>query len=216
VSNKKTASVLTLLVSVILIIFLYPRLQHPAALQTLIIHLGWKGIVLDLLILTLQMLFPFIPFALLAGINTLLFGWLPGFLISLTGSVLGSSVGFGLARSLGQEWAKPRLAKLGKWGNLPEAKSFYLIMLARLIPILPAAAVNYAAGISPMKFPTFLLATILGKIPMIAWESWIGHDFWRLVHHPWRFALALVLGAVVFSVAWMGWRILESKEKVNE
>lgn len=209
---RKKASLFTLVLSVILILFLYPKLQHPQDLQNLILQLGWIGIVLDLLVLAVQMLFPLIPFALLAGMNTLLFGWKLGFLLSLIGSLLGSMLGFMLARTLGQEWARPKLSKLGKWATLSEGKNFYLIVLARLIPVLPAAAVNYAAGLSPMKFTSFFGATLLGKIPMIAWESWIGHDFWNILNHPWRFALALLIGALGISCAWYGWKRLDQRD----
>lgn len=213
---KKSASFLTLIFSAALILLLYPKLQNPHALQTVILQLGWKGILLDLFVISIQMLFPIIPFALLAGMNIILFGWALGFALSLTGSLLGSTISFGLARSLGQDWAQPKLAKLGKWAKLSEAKNFYLIILARLIPILPAAAVNYAAGISPMKFTSFFWATLLGKLPMIAWESWVGHDFWKLFHHPWRFTLALLIGAIGIGSAWFGWYFLDQQEKKQE
>lgn len=212
-ARKKLVSYLTLLLSVLIILFLYPRLQNPEIFQTLILQLGWKGILLDLLIVSLLMFFPFIPFSLLAGINILLFGWIGGFLLSLTGSLLGSSLAFWIGRHLGQEWARPHLAKLGKWNKLSDAKNFYLIVLARLIPFLPSAAVNYAAGVSPMKFPLFLGATLLGKLPMIAWESWFGHDFWHLMQHPKRFFLALLSGAVIFGTAWLIWYYIDKKEK---
>lgn len=209
---KKKTSLLTLAFTLILIVFLYPKMQNPHALQALIIQLGWKGILLDLVIISGQMIFPFIPFALLAGMNTLLFGWKLGFALSLIGSLLGSMLSFGLSRTLGQEWARPKLAKLGKWAKLSEGKNFYLIVLARLIPILPAAAVNYAAGLSPMKFTSFFWATLIGKIPMIAWESWVGHDFWNILNHPWRFVFALLIGALIIGCAWYGWKLLDQRE----
>jgi len=212
-TTQKKASLLTLVLSIVLILFLYPKLQHPQALQTFILQLGWKGFLLDLLIISIQRLFPMIPFALLAGMNTLLFGWALGFALSLVGSLLGSALGFGLARTLGQEWARPKLAKLGKWAKLSEGKNFYLIVLARLIPILPAAAVNYAAGISPMKFASFFWASLLGKLPMITWESWVGHDFWELFNHPWRFTLALLIGVIIIGCAWYGWTLLDQRDK---
>lgn len=211
-ARKKLFSYLTLLLSVLIIFFLYPRLQNPEIFQTLILNLGWKGIFLDLLIISLLMFFPFIPFSLLAGINILLFGWLGGFLLSLTGSLLGSSLAFWIGRHLGQEWARPHLEKLGKWNKLSDTKNFYLIVLARLIPFLPSAAVNYAAGVSPMKFPLFLGATLLGKLPMIAWESWFGHDFWHLMQHPKRFFLAILSGAIIFGTAWLIWYYIDKKE----
>jgi uncharacterized membrane protein YdjX (TVP38/TMEM64 family) len=214
-SRKKKASFLTLLIPISIIIFLYPRVQNPEAFQSLILQLGWKGIFLDLLFIATLMFFPIIPFSLIAGINIVIYGWIGGFLISLMGSLIGSAMSFSVGRYLGQEWARPHLAKLGKWGKLSDAKNFYLIVLARLIPVLPSAAVNYAAGVSPMKFTHFLLATLLGKIPMIAWESWFGHDFWHLMQHPRRFVLALISGAAIFSTAWLVWVYIDSKEKAK-
>jgi uncharacterized membrane protein YdjX (TVP38/TMEM64 family) len=212
-TQKKKASFFTLLLCALVIFLLYPKMQHPEAFQIFILQLGWKGILLDLVIISLLMLFPFFPFSLLAGINILLFGWIGGFLLSLTGSLLGSSISFWVARFLGQDWARPHLEKLGKWNKLSDAKNFYLIVLARLIPILPSAAVNYAAGVSPMKFIHFFWATLLGKLPMIAWESWFGHDFWHLMQNPKRFILALLSGALIFGTAWLVWIYIDRKEK---
>lgn len=210
---KKASSILTLIFSLTLIALLYPKLQNPFHLKILIAHLGWKGILFDLLIVSLQMLFPVVPFALLAGLNTILFGWVGGFMISLTGSLLGSTLGFWLARILGQEWAQPKITKLGSLTKLINERSFFLVFMARLIPILPAAAVNYAAGLSTMSTFSFIGATLIGKIPMIAWESWIGHDFWRISHNPKRFIIALGLGILVFGIISLYWHFTIQKEK---
>jgi uncharacterized membrane protein YdjX (TVP38/TMEM64 family) len=197
--NKRYFSCLTLLVSLSLVILLYPKLQNPDDFQAFVTQWGWISIFIDLFIITLLMLFPVVPFVLIAGVNTILYGWISGCLLSLVGSLLGASLGFWLARTLGQAWAQPRMAKLGKWGTLIEGNSFSIVLLSRIIPILPSAAVNYAAGLSLMTYPTFLLASTLGKIPMIVWESWVGHDFWRMSHHSGRLLLSLAVGALLFG-----------------
>lgn len=198
--NKRYFSFLTLLISLSFVILLYPKLQHPVALQAFVKQWGWVSIFIDLLIIILLALFPVVPFILMAGVNTLLYGWIGGILLSLVGSLLGASLGFWLARTLGQTWAQPKVAKLGKWGTLIEGNSFSIVLLSRIIPILPSAAVNYAAGLSLMTYPTFLLASTLGKIPMIIWESWVGHDFWWLSHHSGRrLLLSLAVGALLFG-----------------
>lgn len=221
-SKKKFNSLLTLLFSLALIIILYPRLQDPAALQMFLANLGWKSYLLDLLIVALQMLFPVVPFPLLAGLNSVLFGWFPGFLLSLGGSLLGCSLGFRLARSLGHEWLQEQITKsyvLGKMASISPKKSFFLIILTRLTPICPAAAVNYIAGLSTMKFQTFFIASLLGKLPMIAWESWVGHYFWQISSdpdNPKRFIIALVIGALVFGGIWLVYRLSENKQQETE
>ena len=203
--KKKYFSVLTLLVSIILVILLYPKLQYPGSLKVFLQQWGTLSILADVLIITLLMLFPVVPFVLAAGVNTLLYGWIGGFLLSLCGSLLGAGIGFSLSRILGQEWAQPKVAGLAKWGRLGEGNGFFLVFLSRLVPILPSAAVNYAAGLSQMSFPTFILATFLGKCPMIIWESWLGHDFWQVSHHTYRFLIALGIGCLVFGLILLFW-----------
>ncbi|HZK83440.1 MAG TPA: TVP38/TMEM64 family protein [Desulfosporosinus sp.] len=203
--TKKHFSFMTLIFSLAMVIFLYPKLQHPAALQEFVAQWGILSIFIDLAMVTILALFPVVPFVLMAGINVLLYGWVGGFVLSLSGSLLGASLGFWLARTLGQGWAQPKVQKLGKWGALLRGNSFSVIFLSRLIPVLPAAAVNYAAGLSLMSFPSFLSASLLGKIPMIVWESWVGHDLWRISHHPGRLLLALAIGALIFGSVGLYW-----------
>lgn len=196
---------MTLLISITIVIFLYPKLQHPAVLEAFVAQWGLLSIFIDLVIVMILALFPVIPFILMAGVNALLYGWIGGFMLSLSGSLLGSSLGFWLARTLGQEWAQPKVTKLGKWGTLLRGNSFSVVLLSRLIPVLPAAAINYASGLSPMVFPSFLLATLFGNIPMIAWESWVGHDLWRISHHSHRLLFALAIGTLLFGSVGLYW-----------
>ena len=196
---------MTLLISLSIVIFLYPKLQNPTELQAFVAQWGLLSIIVDLAIIVILALFPVIPFVLIAGINTLLYGWIGGFMLSLAGSLLGASLAFWLARTLGQAWAQPKVKKLGKWGTLLRGNSFSVVFLSRLIPVLPSAAVNYASGLSLMTFSSFFLATLLGKIPMIVWESWVGHDLWRISHHPGRLLLALAIGALLFGSVGLYW-----------
>lgn len=212
--KKKYVSGLTFLASLAFIILLYPQLQHPATLQAFITRWGPVSIFVDLLIIALLMLFPVIPFVLIAGANTILYGWFSGFLLSLSGSLIGASVGFWLSRTLGQTWAQPRIAKLGKWGTLLQGNSFTVVLFSRLIPVLPSAAVNYASGLSLMTFPSFLLATLIGKSPMIVWESWVGHDIWKISHHPGRLIMALIIGIILFGAVGLYWYFLRKNPRV--
>lgn len=203
--TKKSFSFMTLLISLTIVIFLYPKLQHPAELQAFVKQWGLLSIFIDLAIVTALALFPVIPFVLMAGVNVVLYGWTGGFVLSLCGSLLGASLGFWLARTLGQAWAQPKVKKLGKWGALLRGNSFSVVLLSRLIPVLPSAAVNYAAGLSLMTFPSFLFASLLGKIPMIVWESWVGHDLWQISHHSGRLLLALAIGVILFGSVGIYW-----------
>lgn len=199
-STSKIRAFLTLIVSISLMFWLYPKVSEPNKLEELVRGLGTPGFLLDLVILALQMLFPLIPFPLLAGINAIVFGWPLGFLISLSGSMLGSSLGFWLARTLAPEKFRARLAhKLSLRMTLLN-EGFTSVFLARLIPIIPAAAVNYLAGLSSIRFSTFFGASLLGKIPIVAWETALGQNVWQISSHPWRFVLTAFTGLAVLPV----------------
>lgn len=196
-NTSRIRALLSLAVSLSLMLWLYPKVAEPHKLGALVQGLGTTGFLLDLVILALQMLFPLIPFPLLAGINAIVFGWPLGFLISLTGSMLGSSLGFWLARTLAPEKLRIRLAdKLSS--RLPLFnEGFVPVFLARLIPIIPAAAVNYLAGLSNIGFSTFFAASLLGKVPIVAWETALGQNVWQISRYPWRFILTASLGLAV-------------------
>ena len=81
--TKKYFSFITLLISLAIVVFLYPKLQNPAALKAFVSQWGLLSIFIDLVIIMILALFPVIPFVLMAGINTLLYGWVGGFLLSL-------------------------------------------------------------------------------------------------------------------------------------
>lgn len=201
--TKRHTSFIILLISIILSVLLYPIMQNPIALQKVIDQAGLWGIFLNIFILALQTLFPIVPFALLAGINAILFGWIPGILISLAGSMAGASIGFFLARNLGHEWVEKRLVKWPKlydYFQLSKGTAFFTVLSARLIPFLPSAAINYFAGLSKMNFYAFFGASLIGKIPMITWETVVGHDFWHFTSRPWHFLLVLSVGIFLWSI----------------
>ncbi len=195
--TSKIRSLLTLSVSIVLMLWLYPKASQPEGLRELLQTWGTAGVVLDLLILALQMLFPIIPFPLLAGINALAFGWPLGFLFALSGSMLGSSLGFWLARNLAPQRFRTWLPIWFQSQGTTIQEGFIPVLLARLVPLIPAAAVNYLAGLSSMRFATFFWASLLGKIPIIAWETTLGQNVWQISSHPWRFLLTLSAGLAV-------------------
>jgi uncharacterized membrane protein YdjX (TVP38/TMEM64 family) len=48
-----------------------------------------------------------------------------------------------------------------------ERNAFFSVLIARLIPFVPAVFVNVYTAISRMRFGTFMAATFIGKIPVM-------------------------------------------------
>jgi uncharacterized membrane protein YdjX (TVP38/TMEM64 family) len=111
-----------------------------------------------------------IPFLapLLSAVAGILFGTILGTLYTIAIAALSALVPFTLARRLGREWVESKL----KGRRLDEiyqqsggSQGFWFVLLLRAVPMLPWEVQNYAAGLTKVSIPTFVLATMLGIIP---------------------------------------------------
>lgn len=104
----------------------------------------------------------------LSAVGGLVFGAVWGTLATIVIATGSSLVPFFLARRLGQEWIAKRLK--GKKLDQVYQKSagengFAFVLIMRLVPVLPWEIQNYVAGLSRVKIPTFIAATLIGIIP---------------------------------------------------
>jgi uncharacterized membrane protein YdjX (TVP38/TMEM64 family) len=58
-----------------------------------------------------------------------------------------------------------------------ERNAFLAVVVARLLPFVPAPAVNAASAISRMSFGSFIMATLIGKIPVMIVFAIMGSQF---------------------------------------
>ena len=139
---------------------------------------GLWGPVLSLGIMVLQGILAPLPAFVVTFANGLAFGAFAGWLISLAGHVLASSVCFALARRLGRRRVESFVSARGldsayqwleRWG--PHA-----VFLTRLVPGISFDAISYAAGLTSISFKRFAVATALGVIPETLLFSYLGHS----------------------------------------
>ena len=142
--------------------------------------------------------------------NGLAFGALWGWVLSLAGHVLASSICFALARRFGRGPIEGLISRrgleaadgwLGRWG--PHA-----VLLTRLAPGISFDAISYAAGLTSIGFRRFLIATAVGVVPETFLFAYLGHAAHR---HA-----TLVLGiSVALCLAGMGaaFLILRARRK---
>ncbi|GHH84999.1 TVP38/TMEM64 family protein [Streptomyces sulfonofaciens] len=112
----------------------------------------------------------FVPRPLLNLAAGALFGSQLGLAAALAGTVVGAGLAFGLGRMLGQDALRPLLrARLLKAADGQLSRhGFRSMMAVRLFPGVPFWAANYAAAVSRMRWPAFVLATCLGSVPNTA------------------------------------------------
>ena len=138
---------------------------------------AWAPVV-SFLLMSLQAIPMPIPTVAITLTNGLIFGLWWGALLSWSGAMCASVIGFSLARRLGRPFVKRfagegALALVDRWstGNATQA-----VFVARLIPPVSFRAVSLAAGLTPMPLSRFMLATGVGQAPATIAYSAIGNQ----------------------------------------
>ncbi len=106
------------------------------------------------------------PKALLTAAGGALFGLWAGAGLSLAAALVGAVISFGLGRMLGRE-AVDRLigGRLARVDALVADHGLSAVLIVRLVPIVPFIAINYASGLSGVRFRHFVLGSALGMVP---------------------------------------------------
>ena len=107
----------------------------------------------------------------------LLFGLLPGLPYALLGITAGAFGGFLAGRALGRPWVEQRVGTSLKLQALDEAvnaRSFYIVFLARFAIVLPFNVLNYAFGLTRVTAATYIGATALGMLPAVLLYVYLG------------------------------------------
>ncbi|MEC4985677.1 MAG: TVP38/TMEM64 family protein [Oscillatoria sp. PMC 1068.18] len=93
--------------------------------------------------------------------------WVGTFWTSLA-AIIAALIGFAFTRTIGKELITQKLA--GKWEaidtDIRQGGLFYIFAI-RLLPIIPYGLVNFAAGLTSIRFQDYFWGTIFGTIPGI-------------------------------------------------
>ncbi|WP_409178764.1 TVP38/TMEM64 family protein [Brevibacillus fortis] len=176
------------------------------ALAEWIRSLGMLGIIGSILLNIVISVAGVLPSIFLSGANAVVFGLYGGFLISLTGEVVGACIAFFLYRYTIQKADRREKLKSFKWVHAINGTTSFrkclAIVLLRLNPMMPSGVVNLGAALTNITFVQFLVATLLGKVPSMVFETFVGHDLITFSENKFRLLFALLAGALVFLLFW--------------
>jgi uncharacterized membrane protein YdjX (TVP38/TMEM64 family) len=111
------------------------------------------------------LLVPGTPLSLLAGY---LYGVVPATIAISIGSTLGASAAFWVGRTLARGWVEAKLADQPRFRALDQAvgaQGFKIVLLTRLSPAIPFNVLNYAFGLTKVRFRDYFLASWIGMLP---------------------------------------------------
>ena len=144
---------------------------------------------------------PSIPFL---TVNGVIFGLIPGILISWVGEVLGIEISFRLTRTLLRNQAKKIIEKNNKLEKLDSYSCVKTIMFARAIPYSPNVVVTALSAVSHITYKDHFIANVFGKIPAVVVEVWLGHDLLLIREHWDRLIVLVLVVSLVYGFLW--WR----------
>ncbi len=103
-------------------------------------------------------------FTVAAGV---LFGSLAGLLLTITATALAALAAYWLVRFVGGGFVERHAHRPSvTWVRARLDRSGFLAMISlRLIPMMPFAVLNYAAGLSGVRLLPFLVGTVVGVLP---------------------------------------------------
>jgi uncharacterized membrane protein YdjX (TVP38/TMEM64 family) len=111
--------------------------------------------------------FAFVPKPALSAAAGALFGMAYGLLFAVAGTTLGAVLGFAVGRALGRDAVRPLLRGrvLSGLDRRLAGRGFTSVLMLRLLPGVPFAAVNLSAAFSTVRLGAFAAATAAGTVP---------------------------------------------------
>jgi uncharacterized membrane protein YdjX (TVP38/TMEM64 family)/rhodanese-related sulfurtransferase len=164
-----------LLAGTIVLAIVYRDRFDAAALQAWVQDAGaWAPLLFMLIYAVAAVLF--LPGSVLTLAGGALFGPLLGTVYNLTGATLGATLAFLAARYLASDWVAARSGgRLKQLINGVEAEGWRFVAFVRLVPLFPFNLLNYALGLTRIRFSHYLLATCVCMLPGAIAYTYLGY-----------------------------------------
>ena len=106
-----------------------------------------------------------------------LYTFWPALFLSIVGAILGTTISFLLAKALGRDFVHMFFSKNKTEEyveRLNSKRAYTIVFLLYAIPGLPKDVISYAAGISEMKYKSFIILSTIGRLPGMIGSIMIG------------------------------------------
>jgi uncharacterized membrane protein YdjX (TVP38/TMEM64 family) len=153
-----------------------PLKEYLLALLGWTQRLGFWGPVVVVLFYVLACIL-FLPGSILTIGAGFLFKLALGTATVSVGATLGACAAFWVGRTVAREWVAKKIGGNPKFAAIDEAvgrEGFKIVLLTRLSPVFPFNLLNYAFGLTRVRFRSYALASWLGMLPGTVLYVYIG------------------------------------------
>jgi uncharacterized membrane protein YdjX (TVP38/TMEM64 family) len=153
-----------------------PLKEYLLALLAWTQRLGFWGPVVVVLFYILACIL-FLPGSILTIGAGFLFKFALGTATVSVGATLGACAAFWVGRTVAREWVAKKIGGNPKFAAIDEAvgrEGFKIVLLTRLSPVFPFNLLNYAFGLTRVRFGSYALASWIGMLPGTVLYVYIG------------------------------------------
>ncbi len=152
-----------------------------------------------------------VPGAALTALAGVLFGFVKGSIIVVIASNIGCHITFLLARYLGGNFIQKRIKEdsfVDKMSEKMTDNGFLVMLYMRLLPIFPFNVINYASGLTPIKYKDYAIATFIGMLPGTLVYVYLAASATNIKDNP----IGLVISVAVLILFTIGVKILNKRQ----
>lgn len=151
----------------------------------------------------------FLPSIFFSTANGLLFGVVPGIIISWLAETVGVVLSFMIMRYILRDTAHKVIEKsefLLKVDDFSGKNGLVMMLFARSIPYFPSGIITALGAISQISLRDYIIANLIGKFPSTALEVIVGHDTVLLQDNLGRLAVVVLVATVIYFLLWKGYQ----------
>ena len=164
-----------ILVAAIALAVVYREHFSAEMLQSWVNEAGLAGPLIFVLIYAVATVL-FLPGSVLTLAGGALFGPVLGTLVNLSGATLGALAAFLIARYLARDWVAGKAGgRLRTLMDGVDAEGWRFVAFVRLVPLFPFNLLNYALGLTGIKFWHYVIATFLFMLPGAIAYTYLGY-----------------------------------------
>lgn len=146
-----------------------------AALQAWVEGAGAAGPLLFMAVYALVTVL-FLPGSVITLAGGVLFGPVWGTVYNLTGATIGAALAFLIARYLAAGWVTQRTGgRMKQLVDGVEQEGWRFVAFVRLVPLFPFNLLNYALGLTRIRFWHYVLASYIFMLPGATAYTWLGY-----------------------------------------
>lgn len=147
----------------------------------------------------------FLPSIFISTANGVIFGIIPGIIVSWLAETTGVILSFLLMRSILRSSAEKIIAKsdyLQKLDEFSGKNGFKMMLIARSMPYFPSGIITAVGALSQISLRDYIFANLIGKFPSTALEVIIGHDIVNYEKNLGRLATIIVIAVIAYIGVW--------------